>query len=299
MNNFEAIHVENHSTNVIPFKFDQREVRTLLIDGEPWFVAADACGSIGIANVSLAVNGRADREGDGLDADERGIATVNTPSGDQEMLVVNESGLYSLIFKSRKVEAKRFRKWVTAEVLPAIRKHGRYEDEKRKMPTLVNELIGMSELNVIKGTIRDKAKDVAAAKRRSFHAAMCSRLHTRFNVPRLEMIPADQFEAACNFIAAYALEGEWIEAKKPVSVIGLSDYEAQAVHLLICHSKQLVKMVDEIYRAGGALRSDLLISVASHLWEIRAFLGMLDRQKAGELAKLHEQRMSPARRAAA
>lgn len=299
VNNFEAIHVENHSTNVIPFKFDQREVRTLLIDGEPWFVAADACGSIGIANVSLAVNGRADREGDGLDADERGIATVNTPSGDQEMLVVNESGLYSLIFKSRKVEAKRFRKWVTAEVLPAIRKHGRYEDEKRKMPTLVNELIGMSELNVIKGTIRDKAKDVAAAKRRSFHAAMCSRLHTRFNVPRLEMIPADQFEAACNFIAAYALEGEWIEAKKPVSVIGLSDYEAQAVHLLICHSKQLVKMVDEIYRAGGALRSDLLISVASHLWEIRAFLGMLDRQKAGELAKLHEQRMSPARRAAA
>nr|WP_288355421.1 Bro-N domain-containing protein [uncultured Pseudomonas sp.] len=299
MNNFEAIHVENHSTNVIPFKFDQREVRTLLIDGEPWFVAADACGSIGIANVSLAVNGRADREGDGLDADERGIATVNTPSGDQEMLIVNESGLYSLIFKSRKAEAKRFRKWVTSEVLPAIRKHGRYEDEQSKMPTLINELIGMSELNVIKGTIRDKARDVPQAKRRSFHAAMCSRLHTRFNVSRLELIPADQFEAACNFVAAFALEGEWIEAGKLEGVIGFDDDEAQYLHLLISHSKQLVKMVDEIYRAGGALRSDLLIGAASHLWEIRAFISRLDRKKSGELARLHEQRMAPARRAAA
>lgn len=294
-----AIHVENHSTNVIPFKFDQREVRTLLIDGEPWFVAADICASIGIANVSLAVNGRADREGDGLDMDERGIATVNTLSGDQEMLIVNESGLYSLIFKSRKAEAKRFKKWVTAEVLPAIRKHGRYVDEQGRMPTLVSELIGMSELNVIKGTIRDKAKDVAHAKRRSFHAAMCSRLHTRFNVPRLEMIPADQFEAACNFVAAFALEGEWIEARRQEGVISFSDDEAQDMHLVLSYAKRLLKMRDQLYGAGQALDSRVLIEGFSYLADMQLHVSRLDRQKSGELARLHEQRTAPARRAAA
>lgn len=291
VNNSEVIHVENHSTNVIPFKFDQREVRTLLINDQPWFVAADVASALRYLSAKDMTRN--------LDDDEKGGQIVPTPGGHQEMTVINESGLYSAILRSRKSEAKRFKKWVTAEVLPAIRKHGRYEDEQRKMPTLVNELIGMSELNVIKGTIRDKAKDVQPSKRRSFHAAMCSRLHTRFNVPRLEMIPADQFEAACNFVAAFALEGEWIEARRQEGVISLNDDEAQAAHLLISHAKQLVKMKDDIYRAGGALQSDLLISAFSHLWEMQLFISRLDREKSSELAALHDQRMAPARRAAA
>jgi|GEM_PF-1052612 len=210
----------DNSTNVIPFNFGKQQVRTLLINDQPWFVAADVCASLAIANVSLAVNGRADRESDGLDQDEKGIATVNTPSGAQEMLVVNESGLYSLIFKSRKGEAKRFKKWVTAEVLPAIRKHGRYEDHQAKMPTLMDELIGMSELSVIKGLIRDKGKAVSADRQKSFALTMHNRLHTRFNVPRTELIPAGQFEAACNFIAAYVLEGEFLPRHEHVQIVG-------------------------------------------------------------------------------
>lgn len=213
----------NNSTavsNVIPFNFGKQQVRTLLIDDQPWFVAADVCVSLAIGNVSLAVNGRADRESDGLDEDERGIATVNTPSGEQNMLVVNESGLYALIFKSRKAEAKRFKKWVTAEVLPAIRKHGRYEDHG-KMTTLMDELIAMSELNVIKGLIRDKSKAVPVDQRQGFQLVMHNRLHTRFNVQRTELIPAGQFEQACNFVAAYALEGEFLgkeEARPALSI---------------------------------------------------------------------------------
>ena len=202
----------NNSTavsNVIPFNFGRQQVRTLLVNDQPWFVAADVCASLAIGNVSLAVNGRADRESDGLDEDEKGIATVNTPSGAQEMLVVNESGLYALIFKSRKSEAKQFKKWVTAEVLPTIRKHGRYEDQG-KMTTLMDELIGMSELSVIKGLIRDKSKAVPADQRQGFQLTMHNRLHTRFNVPRTELIPAGQFDQACNFIGSYALEGEYL-----------------------------------------------------------------------------------------
>ena len=131
--------ISTAASNVIQFSFDGREVRTLLIDQQPWFVAADVCASLAIANVSLAVNGRADRESDGLDEDEKGIATVNTPSGSQEMLVVNESGLYALIFKSRKAEAKQFKKWVTAEVLPAIRKTGGYIHAPAMRPALTKE----------------------------------------------------------------------------------------------------------------------------------------------------------------
>lgn len=101
------------------FDFEDNAVRVVDIDGEPWFVAADVCRVLDIKNPSDTINKR-------LDSDERGIEIIYTPSGDQEMLVVNESGLYNLIFRSTKPEAKKFRKWVTAEVLPSIRKTGAY-----------------------------------------------------------------------------------------------------------------------------------------------------------------------------
>ncbi|MCO7595073.1 MULTISPECIES: Bro-N domain-containing protein [Pseudomonas] len=197
----------DNSTNVIPFNFGKQQVRTLLINDQPWFVAADVSSALLYAEAKDMTRN--------LDDDEKGRQIVPTPGGAQEMLVINESGLYSAILRSRKAEAKRFKKWVTSEVLPAIRKHGRYEDHQAKMPTLMDELIGMSELSVIKGLIRDKGKAVPADRQKSFALTMHNRLHTRFNVPRTELIPAGQFEAACNFIAAYnVLEGEFI-AKEP------------------------------------------------------------------------------------
>lgn len=208
----------DNSTNVIPFNFGKQQVRTLLIDGEPWFVASDVCDALELA-------GRSRNFTRMLDEDEKGAHIVSTPGGSQEVQVVNESGLYALIFKSRKAEAKRFKKWVTAEVLPAIRKQGRYDDAQAKMPTLMDELIGMSELSVIKGLIRDKAKAVTADKRQGFALTMHNRLHTRFNVPRTELIPAGQFEAACNFIAAYSvLEGEFIAKEPPQLQLPLSTH---------------------------------------------------------------------------
>ncbi len=81
-------------------------------------MAADVCAALSIANSRDAVTR--------LDEDEKGVATIDTLGGRQEMATVNESGLYSLILGSRKPEAKRFKKWVTSEVLPAIRKTGSY-----------------------------------------------------------------------------------------------------------------------------------------------------------------------------
>ena len=101
------------------FKFDESPVRVVLKHHEPWFVAKDVCDVLEHSDPSKAV-GR-------LDDDEQGTTTVRTPGGPQEMLTVSESGLYSLVFTSRKPEATRFRKWVTGTVLPEIRKTGIYQ----------------------------------------------------------------------------------------------------------------------------------------------------------------------------
>ncbi|WP_256245988.1 BRO family protein [Pseudomonas sp. NBRC 111121] len=206
----EEIVMGDNSTNVVPFNFGEQQVRTLVIAGEPWFVAADVCRVLEVGNTTQAVQA--------LDEDERSMFNIGRQGNAN---LVNESGLYTLILRSRDAVKKgskphAFRKWVTAEVLPSIRKAGLYDDKQAKMPTLIDELIGMSELSVIKGLIRDKGKAVTADKRQGFALTMHNRLHTRFNVPRTELIPAGQFEAACNFIAAYnVLEGEFI-AKEPV-----------------------------------------------------------------------------------
>ena len=109
------------------FKYKQKEVRTLEVNGEVQFVAKDVCDILELDNVSLAVNGRPDRPGSGLDDDEKGIAIVNTAVGEQEMLTINEAGLYTLIIRSNKPEARKFKRWITHEVLPQIRKTGKYD----------------------------------------------------------------------------------------------------------------------------------------------------------------------------
>jgi len=93
-------------------------VRAFLKDGEPWFVAKDVCEILDIKNTTDAVNR--------LDNEEKATSVIPTQFGDKETNVINESGLYSLVFSSRKTEAKKFKRWVTNEVLPSIRKTGSY-----------------------------------------------------------------------------------------------------------------------------------------------------------------------------
>lgn len=105
---------------LLAFNFTEANhpVRTTTIDSQPWFVAADVCRILGIRNHRDAIGG--------LEKEERASANTDTLGGPQDMAIINESGLYTLIFKSRKPVARRFRVWVTSEVLPAIREHGYY-----------------------------------------------------------------------------------------------------------------------------------------------------------------------------
>ncbi|CDH43855.1 BRO family protein [Candidatus Contendibacter odensensis] len=106
------------STNLIPFQFEAFPIRVVMIDSQPWWVAADVCAALEIANNRDALTR--------LDDDEKGVASTDTLGGKQEMAVINEPGLYSLILGSRKPEAKKFKRWVTHDVIPSIRKTGSY-----------------------------------------------------------------------------------------------------------------------------------------------------------------------------
>jgi BRO family, N-terminal domain len=113
-------------TALLSYQFDEEPIRVVMIAGDPWFVANDICRVLALANSRKAV-------GD-LDDDERGVTISDTLGGLQEMNVVSESGMYSLIFRSRKPEARRFRKWVTSEVLPSLRKTGQYQLHDHEPP---------------------------------------------------------------------------------------------------------------------------------------------------------------------
>jgi prophage antirepressor-like protein len=115
---------------IIPFDYKSKSVRVIQDEnGDLWWVAKDVCTILGLEDTHKAVQR--------LEEDEKGRKIIPTPGGEQEMLVINEPGLYSLMLRSNKPEAKQFKKWVTHEVLPTIRKTGKYEIQ------------GISELDLI------------------------------------------------------------------------------------------------------------------------------------------------------
>lgn len=110
---------KKNEVKVFTFNENNKPIRVEVVNGEPWFVGKDVCQALGFSKYRDVLSN--------LDEDERVSIFVDTLGGQQKMSAVNESGLYALIFQSRKPEAKKFRKWVTSEVLPSLRKTGRYE----------------------------------------------------------------------------------------------------------------------------------------------------------------------------
>lgn len=110
---------QEQGNNVLDFNFEGHDVRAIAIDGEPWFVGKDVAEALGYGNPRSAVSKRVEKE-------DRGVSKMETPSGIQNTTIINESGLYSLILSSKLESAKKFKHWVTSEVLPSIRKNGGY-----------------------------------------------------------------------------------------------------------------------------------------------------------------------------
>lgn len=107
------------------------EVRTLTIDNKPYFVGNDVAEILGYSETAKAIRTHVDEE-------DRGVSILDTPGGRQKATVINESGLYSLILSSKLPTAKKFKHWITAEVIPSIRKHGAYMTEQTIEQALTN-----------------------------------------------------------------------------------------------------------------------------------------------------------------
>lgn len=142
--------------NINSFTFGVNRIRVAIVDGEPWFGAADVCSALDIGNVSQALMR--------LDDEEKGIIPNDTPGGIQGLLHVSESGLYALVLGSRKPEAKSFKKWITSEVLPSIRKTGAYGIQTLIPKTLPEALrayaVALEEREALELKVREDAPKV-------------------------------------------------------------------------------------------------------------------------------------------
>lgn len=108
--------------NLQVFKYENNDVRTVEMNGEPWFVGKDVAAALGYGKGKSLANAVTNH----VDSEDKGVTELMTPGGKQNVTIINESGLYSLILSSKLPTAKQFKRWVTAEVLPAIRKNGGY-----------------------------------------------------------------------------------------------------------------------------------------------------------------------------
>lgn len=130
---------------------DFGEVRTMNIGGEPWFVGKDVAGVLGYSNPNDALKKR-------VDADDKGVAKCDTLGGAQELTIINESGLYSLVLSSKLPTARAFKRWITHDVIPSIRKNGGYIAGQESMTA--EELMAKALL-VAKKTIEEKEAELS------------------------------------------------------------------------------------------------------------------------------------------
>ena len=144
------------------------EVRTVTIDNEPWFVGKDVAAALGYSNTRDAISKH-------VHEDDKGVAKCDTPSGKQEMTVINESGLYALIFGSKLESAKRFKHWVTSEILPSIRKHGGYIAGQENMS---DEQLLAKALMVAQNKIEENRRQIERMKPKEIFADAVSTSHT-------------------------------------------------------------------------------------------------------------------------
>jgi len=197
------------TNSVIPFSFNSNEVRTIIKDDAVWFVASDIAKALSYDEASKLTRM--------LDDDEQGRHIVETPSGDQEMNIINESGLYHALIKSRKPEAKPFRKWVTGEVLPTIRKTGSYSAPEKPTKQVLIGGLTIDQCDAIKALVKARADALPQDKRAKATITMWSAVKTKYKdsiekYKNYKSIPPEEYGNVISLIARVPLEGEFIAA---------------------------------------------------------------------------------------
>ncbi|HHM6046685.1 TPA: Bro-N domain-containing protein [Pseudomonas aeruginosa] len=256
------------TAQVIPFEFEANKVRTAVIDGQPWFAAKDVISALEYAKSSAPA-----KLIDHVPTQWKGVNRIHTPGGTQRLLMLSEQGLYFFLGRSDKEKALPFQIWLAGEVLPSIRRTGRYEDSQNKMATLVGETIGTDGFHMLGALIKGKVATLPVEIRRRATMKIWSQTHAAFGVRSASDIPANQLDAARNFVAAYSVhEGEWLP--KPEKRCGtlLNDHQLYDVHF-VCHHFQYLY---EIFK-----RHSLYSFLGRH--GSRAGIEMIDHFKDGSM----------------
>ena len=169
------------------------EVRTLAIDGEPWAAAIDVAKALGYKEPQKAIRTHVDPE-------DKGVSKMDTPGGNQEVVIINESGLYSLILSSKLPKARAFKRWVTSEVLPTLRKTGSYS-VKPEPPMFEPKRTSVGEIASLLLQIRQVQKAQGTSSRKIAYTAKC--LCDQFGIE----LPEDFVEPVkprCNYVVDYS-----------------------------------------------------------------------------------------------
>lgn len=246
------------------FKFGDNDIRVINKDGEPWFVAKDVCKAIGLTNSRVSLLA--------LDDDEKGVSSIYTPGGEQNISVVSESGMYTLVLRCRDAVNRgsvphKFRKWVTAEVLPSIRKHGEYVkgkkttvEERTPLRDAVNLLVGK------KGLRYDDAYNM---------------VHQRFNIDSIDELELEQIPLAVEYLHRVALEGELLPSQSDLPLNMNKQFNDSELYDLVClWSISLILKEDseEILPALQLLGSDWARKMSGNLGMLTGFI-----ERAGRL----------------
>ena len=232
------------------FKFGDSEIRVINKCGEPWFVAKDVCDALDLTNSRKALTA--------LDDDEKGVTLSYTLGGEQNLSIVSESGMYTLVLRCRDAVNKgsvphKFRKWVTAEVLPSIRKTGSYGNTLKAKKALPGK-ITTEQQEAIKQLVMSRGQSLPKEKQAKAMITMWSSLKSHFGCSYKE-ISDEQFTEALSLAARVPLEGEFI-GKQEKKTNELSAKEANSLVWLWDYANRSQALFRELYPALKQIQSN-------------------------------------------
>jgi len=246
------------------FSYQDRQVRTITDDqGNPWFVAKDVCEVLGYANPRKAV-------ADHLDDDEKRVTICDTPGGPQKITTISESGLYTLIIRSNKPNAKKFRRWVTHEVLPAIRRTGRYAmPGAQEPPSRPSRPLTSEQRRHVQRLVARKVKEYGVADPYGYQFVFKA-IKDRFRVATYKDIQEDRFGELIHFIETIVIPPAPLE-----DVISILEDPSDIERVIFACALKLDQLTRE-RRAEDTAATHILVSKDEMINLLNAKLTLLE-----------------------
>lgn len=230
------------------FNFEGHPVRVFSKEGEPWFVASDLCAALNLTNSRVALKALAD--------DEKGVSSTYTHGGEQQLAVVSEGGMWTLVLRCRDAVIEgtapyRVRRWVTNEVLPAVRKTGVYVGK----PFAVNpdDVLTQEEQNTLRMMLKSAAEHLPKTEQGKMMMQGWSKLKAHFKVSYRE-IPRNEFSEAVSIVARHTAEWELVDeghADKTTLGVSIEELTQQVETGSGVAPAQLMPLVNAVLRKQG------------------------------------------------